>query len=220
MEWIGFSRNDPNQTKFVFDDSVVLTSEPPQYSIRFLESGEQTSILCSDVFKLKPVKPMKKKTVLSDSPKPEQNGETITIPAVPVPKLTDDEELQREIEESLKPTWMKNKDNTVTPEIQEIPDITATDGVKVKKGRKKNGTLSVSPVVTGVNSPDTTVRLAVDARHKYEYKTIMSDLDNPTQIETLLNEYGEGGWELVHFDTTSSIIGKSRLFCILKRIKE
>lgn len=220
MEWIGFSRNDPNQTKFVFDDSVVLTSEPPQYNIRFLESGEQTSILCSDVFKLKPVKPMKRKTVMSDTPKPEQIGETITVPVVPVPTLTDDEEIQREIEESLKPTWMKNNDNTVTPETPETPNITATEGVKVKKGRKKNGTLNMSSVVTGLNSSDTTVRLAVDTRHKYEYKTIMSDLDNTTQIETLLNEYGEEGWELVHFDTTSSIIGKSRLFCILKRIKE
>lgn len=213
MEWIGFSRNDPNQTKFVFDDSVVLTTEPPQYNIRFLESGEQTSILCSDVFKLKPVKPMKRKTVMSDTPKPETTGETITVPVVPVPTLTDDEEIQREIEESLKPTWMKNKDNTVG---LEIPDITLKE--PVKKRKKKNGTVSVSQV--GALSGENEVQLSVNTRHKYEYKTIMDNLDNASQIEDILNGYGEDGWELVHFETINSILHTSRLFCILKRIKE
>ena len=70
MIWIGINRNDPEQRKFEFDDSIVLTSDPPQYSIRFLDNNEISSTLCSDVFKLKPVTPFKKKENVKPVEKP------------------------------------------------------------------------------------------------------------------------------------------------------
>ena len=84
MKWIGISRNDPEQRKFEFDDSVVLKSDPPQYSIRFLDNNEITSTLCSDVFKLKPVKPFKKMENVKPVEKPMLESSMLSSISSPV----------------------------------------------------------------------------------------------------------------------------------------
>jgi DUF1365 family protein len=57
--------------------------------------------------------------------------------------------------------------------------------------------------------------------HKYEYKTILVDLESVSSLQDKLNELGEKYWELVNFEVVQSILpNKSRLFCILKRNKQ
>ena len=210
MKWIGISRNDPEQRKFEFDDSVVLKSDPPQYSIRFLDNNEITSTLCSDVFKLKPVKPFKKM----------ENVKPVEKPMFETPVLygeknenTDDEEvdeeLQREIMDELRPKFKtpQTKTDTVTKEEKHV-----------KKTTRKKKTEETQITKTVTENPTTTV---VDIPiHKYEYKTIFIDLDNIDLLQVELNELGENYWEIVNFKVIQSILpNKSKLFCILKRIK-
>ena len=211
MKWIGISRNDPEQRKFEFDDSVVLKSGPPQYSIRFLDNNEITSTLCSDVFKLKPVKPFKKM----------ENVKPIEKPMFETPVLygeknenTDDEEvdeeLQREIMDELRPKFKTPQTKTDTVTKEEKP---------VKKTTRKKKTEETQITKTVTENPTTTV---VDIPiHKYEYKTIFIDLDNIDLLQVELNELGENYWEIVNFKVIQSILpNKSKLFCILKRNKQ
>ena len=210
MKWIGISRNDPEQRKFEFDDSVVLKSDPPQYSIRFLDNNEITSTLCSDVFKLKPVKPFKKM----------ENVKPVEKPMFETPVLygeknenTDDEEvdeeLQREIMDELRPKFK-------TPQTK--TDIVTKEEIPVKKTTRKKKTEETQITKTVTDNPTTTV---VDIPiHKYEYKTIFIDLDNIDLLQVELNELGENYWEIVNFKVIQSILpNKSKLFCILKRNK-
>ena len=211
MKWIGISRNDPEQRKFEFDDSVVLKSDPPQYSIRFLDNNEITSTLCSDVFKLKPVKPFKKM----------ENVKPVEKPMFETPVLygeknenTDgeevDEELQREIMDELRPKFK-------TPQTK--TDIVTKEEKPVKKTTRKKKTEETQITKTVTENPTTTV---VDIPiHKYEYKTIFIDLDNIDLLQVELNELGENYWEIVNFKVIQSILpNKSKLFCILKRNKQ
>ena len=211
MKWIGISRNDPEQRKFEFDDSVVLKSDPPQYSIRFLDNNEITSTLCSDVFKLKPVKPFKKM----------ENVKPVDKPMFETPVLygeknenTDseelDEELQREIMDELRPKFKTPQTKTDTVTKEEKP---------VKKTTRKKKTEETQITKTVTDNPTTTV---VDIPiHKYEYKTIFIDLDNIDLLQVELNELGENYWEIVNFEVIQSILpSKSKLFCILKRNKQ
>ena len=211
MIWIGINRNDPEQRKFEFDDSIVLTSDPPQYSIRFLDNNEISSILCSDVFKLKPVKPFKKKENIKPVEKPmfetpvlygeedkNTNGEEL------------DEELKREIMNELKPKFK-------TPQI--ITDTVTKEKKTVKKTTRKKKTDETQFTAPVTDKPTTTV---VDIPiHKYEYKTIFIDLDNIDSLQVELNKLGENYWEIVNFEVIQSILpSKSKLFCILKRNKQ
>ena len=211
MKWIGISRNDPEQRKFEFDDSVVLKSDPPQYSIRFLDNNEITSTLCSDVFKLKPVKPFKKM----------ENVKPVEKPMLETPVLYDeknentdgeelDEELQREIMDELRPKFKTPQSKTDTVTKEEKP---------VKKTTRKKKTEETQITKTVTDNPTTTV---VDIPiHKYEYKTIFIDLDNIDLLQVELNELGENYWEIVNFKVIQSILpNKSKLFCILKRNKQ
>ena len=211
MKWIGISRNDPEQRKFEFDDSVVLKSDPPQYSIRFLDNNEITSTLCSDLFKLKPVKPFKKM----------ENVKPVEKPMLETPVLYDeknentdseelDEELQREIMDELRPKFKTPQTKTDTVTKEEKP---------VKKTTRKKKTEETQITKTVTDNPTTTV---VDIPiHKYEYKTIFIDLDNIDLLQVELNKLGENYWEIVNFEVIQSILpSKSKLFCILKRNKQ
>ena len=211
MKWIGISRNDPEQRKFEFDDSVVLKSDPPQYSIRFLDNNEITSTLCSDVFKLKPVKPFKKM----------ENVKPVEKPMFETPVLYDeknentdgeevDEELQREIMDELRPKFKTPQTKTDTVTKEEKP-------VKKTTRKKKTEETQITKTVTE-NPTNTVVDIPI---HKYEYKTIFIDLDNIDLLQVELNELGENYWEIVNFKVIQSILpNKSKLFCILKRNKQ
>ncbi len=213
MKWIGINRNDPEQRKFEFDDSVVLTSDPPQYSIRFLDNNEITSTVCSDVFKLKPVKPFKRVENVKPVEKPmfekpvmygeedgNNDGEEL------------DEELQREIMDELRPKFKTTQPQTIT-------DTLSKEEKTVKKTTRKKKTDETQFAVPVTNNPTTAV---VDIpTHKYEYKTMFIDLDNIDSLQVELNKLGENYWEIVNFEVIQSILpNKSKLFCILKRNKQ
>lgn len=214
MKWIGINRNDPEQRKFEFDDSIVLTSDPPQYSIRFLDNNETSSSFCSDVFKLKPVKPFK-------PTKRNENMNPVEKPMFETPMLYGeedkntiteglDENIQMEIMDELKPKFKKTQTitNTVTKEEKPVK--------KTTRKKKTDETQFATPVTN--NQTTTVVDIPI---HKYEYKTIFIDLDNIDSLQIELNKLGENYWEIVNFEVIQSILpNKSKLFCILKRNKQ
>lgn len=219
MKWIGIDKQDPQQRKFEFDDELILTSNPPQYSIRFLDTNDTSSIVCDKVFKLKPVKPIKR----------QQNKPSVKmytdVPPMEKPVLEGfDDETKEDILGELTPKWGDGK--LVMPDVQ--PE-------KLKRQEKKD--LSVSKIESGTETyivtPDpknTSVKIDMSAisdmvkteqNHKYEYKTILDDFDDTDSLEKKLNKLGEEMWQMVNFNIIQSMFpNKSRLFCILKRKKQ
>lgn len=205
MKWIGFDKNDSEQRKFEFDDSVVLTSNPPQYSVRLLDTNEITSVHCESVFKLKPVKPLKRTQ--------QQNNKQKTPPPemmIPMeePKLDGfDDDTKNSILDELKPKW--NNDIT-TSTISMNNDV-------------EHNTLKTKEKETGISIDMKLLKENIEklnTNHKYEYKTLLVDLENIETFEETLNKLGEKKWEMINFSITQSILpNKSRLFCIMKRNK-
>lgn len=211
MKWIGINKSDPEQRKFEFDDSVVITNDPPQYSIRFLDNNEVTSTVCSDVFKLKPVKPFKKTQNVKPVEKPMFETEVMYGEKNENTGGEDlDEELQIEIMDELRPKFKKP---------QSIAENTQEEKKTVKKTTRKKKTDDTQSAVPATNNQTTAV---VDIpTHKYEYKTMFIDLDNIDSLQVELNKLGENYWEIVNFEVVQSILpNKSKLFCILKRNKQ
>lgn len=205
MKWIGFDKNDSEQRKFEFDDSLVLTSDPPQYSVRLLDTNEFISVNCSNVFKLKPVKPLKRTQ--------QQNNKQKTPPPemmIPMeePKLDGfDDDTKNSILDELKPKW--NNDIT-TSTISMNNDV-------------EHNTLKTKEKETGISIDMKLLKENIEklnTNHKYEYKTLLVDLENIETFEETLNKLGEKKWEMINFSITQSILpNKSRLFCIMKRNK-
>ena len=205
MKWIGFNRNDPEQRQFEFDDTEVTNTEPKQYSVRFIDTNENVSIPCESVFKLKPVKPFKRKTQVQVNEQIEQPKQETTEQ---LPEQSEmDEELQKEIEDELKPKW-----HIFNEKQESIPNISLEETSKPQKKqsvRKKKTTSTEAQIDVQTTE------------HKYEYKTILVDFENVDLVDESLNELGKECWELVNFEIVKSIFpNKTRLFCILKRNKQ
>lgn len=202
MKWIGFDKSDSEQRKFEFDDSVVLTSNPPQYSVRLLDTNEITSVHCSNVFKLKPVKPLKRT---------QQNNKPEVIIPMEEPKLDEfDDDTKNSILDELKPKW--NIDTNTIP----IPTISMDNNVE-------HNTLKTEEKETGISIDMKLLKENIgklNTNHKYEYKTLLVDLEHIETFEETLNKLGDERWEMINFSITQSILpNKSRLFCIMKRNK-
>ena len=202
MKWIGFNRNDPEQRQFEFDDTEFTNTEPKQYSVRFIDTNENVSIPCESVFKLKPVKPFKRKTQVQVNEQIEQPKEDVTNQNEEL-----DEKLQKEIEDELKPKW-----HIFNEKQESIPDISLEETPKPQKKQSVRKKKTVS----------TEAQIDVQTtEHKYEYKTILEDFENIDLLQELLNKLGDEGWELINFEIVKSMFpNKSRLFCILKRNKQ
>lgn len=205
MKWIGFDKNDSEQRKFEFDDSLVLTSDPPQYSVRLLDTNEITSVYCSNVFKLKPVKPLKRTQ--------QQNNKQKTPPPemmIPMeePKLDGfDDDMKNSILDELKPKW----NNDITTSTISMNNDVEHNTLKTK-GKETGISIDMKLLKENIEKLNT--------NHKYEYKTLLVDLENIETFEETLNKLGEKKWEMINFSITQSILpNKSRLFCIMKRNK-
>lgn len=104
MNWIGFDRNDPNQTTFEFDDTQVLNGETPKYNIVYCDSRQQGTIPCGDVFKLKPLKMKKVKLTPPPTEVVEENTDN---------NSWNEEEIQQDILNELKPKFNNEQVETV-----------------------------------------------------------------------------------------------------------
>lgn len=202
MKWIGFDKSDSEQRKFEFDDSNVLTSNPPQYSVRLLDTNEITSVHCSNVFKLKPVKPLKRT---------QQNNKPEVIIPMEEPKLDEfDDDTKNSILDELKPKW----NNDITTKT--IPTLSMDNNVE-------HNTLKIEEKETGISIDMKLLKENIgklNTNHKYEYKTLLVDLEHIETFEETLNKLGDERWEMINFSITQSILpNKSRLFCIMKRNK-
>lgn len=205
MKWIGFDKNDSEQRKFEFDDSLLLPSDPPQYSVRLLDTNEIISVHCSNVFKLKPVKPLKRTQ--------QQNNKQKTPPPemiIPMeePKLDEfDDDMKNSILNELKPKW----NNEITTSTISMNNDVEHNPLKTKE--KETG-ISIDMKLLKENIEK------LNTNHKYEYKTLLVDLEHIETFEETLNKLGEEKWEMINFSITQSILpNKSRLFCIMKRNK-
>jgi hypothetical protein len=190
MEWIGINKADPSQRKFEFDDSRVLTSDPPQYSVRFLDNNEVSSVVCDNVFKLKPVKPFARKRKL----------DTVESHAVATEaEIAEREQLFADISEELKPVWEKRR----RPQAEPPEDVAG-----VRSGVSEGGSVAVTaPTVPAAAVP-------ADTGHKYEYRAVLVRTRDPEQTQYELNGLGEDRWELV-----GMVPDGPKLLCIMKRTK-
>lgn len=184
---IGISKLDSSFRHFYFDDSHVLTSNPPKYKIWYVDDEEKEIkfINCSDVIAIKnaPDEMQVDKTPVQPEPV-KINGDNLTT-------------------QNPSPIKVESSDITATIKIEEPKKEPK------KRGRKKKETTTQTP----------STQIIVNS--KYEYKVIDEELYDDEELETILNEYGDEGWEVCGFETYKDkfITNTVRIICILKRIK-
>lgn len=216
MKWIGIDKEDPEQRKFEFDDEVVLSSEPPQFSIRLLDTNEVSSVLCKNVFKLKPVKPLKKTQASTPQPKKEQKMDELQMPVISTDNKEFDELVQKDIFEELRPKRKQYQTPKQPNTITLNPDDSKT-GTFIMGEQATNSETSLQLDESVIKD----IINKTNSNHKYEYKTMLVDLENVEMFETKLNELGENRWDLISVSVAQSLLpNKSRLFCIFKRNKQ
>ena len=133
-----------------------------------------------------------------------------------------DENMKNDILNELKPKW--NNQGLVTPNVQlETLNTTKMDKkestIKVEKKNNESNVaqLNIDPDLEYIKKHIN----ELESNHKYEYKTILVNLEHIEIFEDELNKLGEECWEMVNFEITHSILpDKARLFCILKRNKQ
>ena len=48
----GYNINDVNKRLFKYDDSIILTSLPPQYNVYYLDNNEHSYVQCCDIVQI------------------------------------------------------------------------------------------------------------------------------------------------------------------------
>ena len=199
---IGFNKKDPDCRKFYFDDSTVLTSNPPNYKVWYLDDENDIDyVFCSDVFYLKPAPNQPKNEIEKSLEQVVQNNQLSGKITAPI----DDTIKQSTISKPEPP-----KDTIYLDKVDII-----SDGKKVeivtqpkKRGRKKKETEEKS--ITSTCSCDTSIQ--------FEYKVIDEYLETYEKLEIILNEMGQDGWELCGFEIFKTGITKpNSVMCIMKR---
>lgn len=200
MVYIGFDKTDLSQQKFYFDDSQVLTSNPPKYKVYYVDNEFDTDFVeVKNVFKLKP----------APADKREKFGVQKSIKEETVIKAP--ETLTENI------TATTNENNTIKIEIPKIPESTVVEiqGTK-KRGRPKKETKETTKVIEHVQIPV----IQNKEPSKFEYKVITEELDNYESLENILNEYGKECWELCGFEIYKEGIFTKKsatILCVLKK---
>lgn len=194
---IGFDKSDPNYRKFYFDDSQVLTSNPPKYKIWYVDDESDIDFIeCSKVFYLKPAQVQKQEHV-----EPIQET-TVKVKPVESPQLT------------LSNSTYLEKSTIAQPETPKITvDLNQVNIIpKKKRGRPKK-----DKVVEEVYKETDNIS---NSKLSYEYKVIDEYLKDGVELETILNEHGDDGWELCGFEIYKTGLTKQNtILCIFKRIK-
>lgn len=231
---IGFDMTDAESRKFYFDDSRVLTSNPPQYKVWYLDdTSDQEFVLANNVFVLKRV--------------PESELEEVCIRlgisyTPPVTSSTTIIENKVEYKEEKQDTFTSDS-NRPKPimEIKVLPqektEIINEDVVeeapKKKRGRPKKTLIGKNgfPHVGGKGSHCPSVKkedtvelpnggsmICIDPG-KFEYMVVDEVMDITDEFSNTLNEYGGDGWEMCGFNVYREglLSSELRVMCIFKR---
>jgi hypothetical protein len=197
MRKIGIDKRDPTYRHFYFDDSEVLTSNPPKYKIWFVDDENDVDYIeCSKVLKIKDA-PVETQTA---------NEDVIKI-----------DNIQDEKADIAIPAHQKD-------EVDKLSDKEAKEQPEPKKRGRKKKPVEDTTIKVENNEPTqaTISQLVVEQSNlKFEYKAFNVDFSSVDELVDLLNEYGEDGWELCTSEIYSGgmIFDKKKIFCIMKRIK-
>lgn len=197
MRKIGIDKRDPTYRHFYFDDSEVLSSNPPKYKIWFVDDENDVDYIeCSKVLKIKDAA-VETQTANDDAIKIDSIQDKIADIAIPAhPKDEVDKLSDKVVKEQPEPKKRGRKKKPVED-----------NSIKVENNETTQAT--ISPLV--VEQPNL----------KFEYKAFNVDFSSVDELVDLLNEYGEDGWELCTSEIYSGgmIFDKKKIFCIMKRIK-
>lgn len=209
---IGFDRRDYECRKFYFDDSAILTSNPPRYKVWYVDDETEVDYIeCEYVFVLKSVKnkdnepsaksPSKKSTPTPNTVKEEKSVnivESVTENAV------ENVVVETPKEESSKIDNITHIDPEIVKGVQAI--------IKPKRTRTSTKTIKITPKP---KTESTTIQIA-DV--KYEYKVVDDYFNDSDNLEKILNDYGKDGWELCGFEIYKNGLTKpNSILYILKK---
>lgn len=210
---IGFDKRDPDMRKFYYDDSSVLTSNPPKYKIWYVDDITDIDYVdVSQIFVFKSV-----------PPDDEIYGKLGISPGFVAP--------QPIIIETPQP---KNEVKQITPTVESKPlpkfepDFEDTKPVQRKRGRprknKPTETEQKNPVqTTNITTTDTHTSIRLDVpktNEKVIYKVIDDiDLSDVEEFNDKLNELGKDGWDMCGFETyrVGIIQPEVKCICIFKK---
>lgn len=194
---IGFNRTDPTSRKFYYDDSQVLTSNPPKYKVTYVDNENDIDYVeCSKVFYLKPAN-------IEDYKKQSQSR----LKSTPAKKTVE-------------------KTKKTEPTIAEVSNTKETlkkRGGRKKKDVGVVDTTSDGVSVSATSLPATQAVIQVDnvVGLKFEYKVLDESFENTEELQNTLNELGESGWELCGFETyrTNLFNKPTSAVCVLRKRK-
>ena len=183
---IGFDKKDILCRNFYFDDSEILTSNPPRYKVWYVDDeNEFEYVLCSNVFVLKPAPKDKQKNTITPVKEIKQNNVKVKETTI------------TDISDTSNNVISVNNDNQFKVEQSIEPETP----VKKKPGRKKK---------------ETTPIIQTNEIRKFEYIVIDEDMRDVEDIQTMLNNYGKDGWELCGFEIYRDGFIKNSILCVLK----
>lgn len=111
--------------------------------------------------------------------------------------------------------------NNITEDVLEVEN---TKEKKVKKTTTKKDK-KVKDVDNKQEENDEIIKKDIITENlnvKYEYKIMEYDIHSIDEMNVILNEYGENGWELFTFELCNygiMINNKKKFFCVMKRKK-
>lgn len=193
---IGFNKTDPDCRKFYFDDSMVLTSNPPKYKIWYMDDENEIDyIVCSDVFYLKPAP---NQTVEEKQQPVQQKNMSGTITS----------NVMTETSTISAPEPVKD-----TIYLDKVDVVSNNEKVEIVTQPKKRGRKKKETETQNITSSE-----QINNSREFEYKVIDEYFESGDELESVLNTHGKDGWELCGFEIYKPKITKpTTILCILKR---
>lgn len=189
---IGIDKTDMSFRHFFFNDSEVLTSNPPKYKIWYVDDEEDVSFIeCSKVITLK----NQDGSIIQ---KQDNTSNTSTQPNLVIEEVNTYETYIDENAKEIEHVEIEHKEEPIV--------ITDTQPEKRKRGRPK-GSFKVKTVETP----------QIVENNLFEYQ--VKDWELNDEFENKLNEKGKEGWELCGFEIYRPKIlsGDNKVLCVFKR---
>lgn len=198
MRKIGIDKRDPSYRHFYYDDSKVLTSNPPKYEVHYVDDESDIDYVeCSCVIKIK------------DAP-------------------TEDDLNQKLTKIEIDSNHDGKKDITITSDAADVSNvldniINNDSNEQKKRGRKKKVVDETKVILDKKqkNEDKVSIDFSTLLNVKFEYRIFDIDFSSSSELTDLLNKYGNDGWELCGTELYNEglIFDKKKIFCVMKKIK-
>lgn len=224
---IGFDITDSEGRKFYYDDSAMLTSNPPQYRVWYVDNiTEQEFVQTKNVFVLKNVPANEVQQLCAQLGIPytgnlqfKPSPDIVAKPNEPSPII------------STRPIPPEETEIIITGTGNDAPgELTPP---KKKRGRPKKtlvgkngfphvgGKGSYCPSVKkedNVELPNKVPDISLEPS-KFEYMVVNEVMDITDEFSNTLNDYGGEGWEMCGFNVYREglLSSELRVMCIFKR---